>query len=61
MTILTSAGTSVYGASQSNRMAELKPAALAFGRLGFGRLGSHGRIILGRGQMEQGIPGVVVA
>ena len=35
--------------------AELKPAALAFRRLGFGRLGLHGRIIPDRWQREQGM------
>jgi hypothetical protein len=35
--------------------AELKPAALAFRWIGFGRLGLHGRIILDRGQPGQAI------
>ena len=35
--------------------AELKPAVFAIRRLGFDRLGVHGRIIPGRGQPEQGI------
>jgi hypothetical protein len=34
--------------------AELKPAALAFWRVGFGRLGFHRRIISDRGQRGQG-------
>jgi hypothetical protein len=33
----------------------LKPAALAFWRLGFGRLGWHGRIIRDSEPAEQGI------
>jgi hypothetical protein len=35
--------------------AELKPAAIRFRRVGFGRLGLHGRITRDRGQPEQGI------
>ena len=41
---------------QHHPQAELKPTAFAFGRLGFGRFGLHGRIIRERGQPEQGNP-----
>jgi hypothetical protein len=37
--------------------AELKAAAFPFRRVGFGRLGLHGRIIHGRGKPEQGNAG----
>jgi hypothetical protein len=40
---------------QQRPQAELKPSAFALGRLSFGRLGWHGRIIRRRGQPEQGI------
>jgi hypothetical protein len=40
---------------QERAQAELKPAAFAFRRIGFGWLGLHGRIITGRLLREQGI------
>jgi hypothetical protein len=39
---------------QRDPQAELKPAAFAFRRLGFGRLGLHGRIIPRRGRRASG-------
>jgi hypothetical protein len=44
------------GHDQQCPQAELKPAAFAFRRLGFRRLGCHRGIILGRGQREQAYP-----
>jgi hypothetical protein len=41
-------------ANQQSVQAELKPAAFAFRRIGFWRLGSHRRIIRRRGLREQG-------
>jgi hypothetical protein len=38
---------------QQRAQAELKPAAFAFRRVGFGQFGSHGRIIPDRRQPEQ--------
>ena len=47
-------------ADHQRPQAELKPVALAFRRVGFGRLGLHGRIILNGGKPEQGIVAAVV-
>ena len=44
---------------EQRAQAELKPAAFAFRRIGFGQLAWHGRIIPDRGQPEQGILGLV--